>query len=282
MNMKTFFKKFFSIKKEKQPEKHNFFIEMEIGHADDKVGFSDFMRLDRDQYDRQLNLYQILRDHIKHEDEVISHRLTWSLTAQGFLFLAYSGVMNWGMGALPRYIMLPMIGGLGFILCITLLFGIQSAIASLYRLHDYSKQRTKYDQKEHQIKMNFPPISGAEAVRDEKFGANVTILAIPRVFMIAWIVLAIAPLVNLAFPQNTLLRFSLGPQQLVQFVVGTDEVQALQDLGIAQAVHSQKSEALPLLQETNDGYWVDAHNASIFVSKKLIQAVVYPEKKNQP
>lgn len=41
--------------------------------------------LNKDQFDQW-------RDHVKHEDELINHRLTWLLVVQGFLFGAYAGL----------------------------------------------------------------------------------------------------------------------------------------------------------------------------------------------
>jgi hypothetical protein len=37
--------------------------------------------------------FQLFRDYVKHEDELINRRLTWLLTVQGFLFAAY-GIAN--------------------------------------------------------------------------------------------------------------------------------------------------------------------------------------------
>jgi len=34
--------------------------------------------------------YEIFRDYVKHEDDLINHRLNWNFTIQGFLFAAYT------------------------------------------------------------------------------------------------------------------------------------------------------------------------------------------------
>jgi hypothetical protein len=42
--------------------------------------------------------FELYRDYVKHEDELINRRLTWLLTVQGFLFAAY-GLTNQGYSA---------------------------------------------------------------------------------------------------------------------------------------------------------------------------------------
>jgi hypothetical protein len=40
--------------------------------------------------DRELELYKLFRDYVKHEDDLINNRLNWNFTIQGFLFAAYA------------------------------------------------------------------------------------------------------------------------------------------------------------------------------------------------
>jgi hypothetical protein len=41
-----------------------------------------------------LNQYEIFRSYVEHEDNLINHRITWSVTIQGFLFAGYAVVIG--------------------------------------------------------------------------------------------------------------------------------------------------------------------------------------------
>ena len=41
-----------------------------------------------------LKFYEILRDHIRHEDTLINQRISWSLLYQGFAIVAYTAMLN--------------------------------------------------------------------------------------------------------------------------------------------------------------------------------------------
>lgn len=178
---KNFFRKLFSKKK---PPKYSVVKTPSI--------FTDFMNLEQRAYERQLDFYQTLRGHIEHEDELINQRLTWSLTAQGLLFIAYSAFLNSNLGTLLGHIFLFIIAFLGFALCMTLRLAVDAAIASLDRLNSSASERRKQDEL-CGVRMNFPPISGAGAIKDPKFGANVEIQGIAWIFGLAWVVLMVVP-----------------------------------------------------------------------------------------
>lgn len=152
-----------------------------------------FLCADEKTYQRQLDLYKLLREQIKHEDELINERLTWSLTAQGLLFIAYSALMSFCMETVFGYIFVLVIGSLGIILCLTTYTAINSAVASLERIRYYEYLQRKHNQVGG-IHLRLPPISGAGAVKDNK-SVNVHINSIPFAFGIAWLMLIIAPLV---------------------------------------------------------------------------------------
>jgi hypothetical protein len=45
-------------------------------------------------FQMHLALYGAFRDYVKHEDDLINHRLNWNFTIQGFLFAAYGFCMQ--------------------------------------------------------------------------------------------------------------------------------------------------------------------------------------------
>ena len=154
----------------------------------------DLLDVDNAEFERQKNLYSMIREQITHEDELINERIGWSLTAQGFLFIAYTGLLNLDLKATPFGAFLPAIlAFLGVILCMTAYSGVASAMASLERIHTYTMERFNKDL-ERGINMGFPYISGADAVPwNKKFGANVTIRSIPILFCVAWVILIFVP-----------------------------------------------------------------------------------------
>lgn len=161
-----------------------------------------------DEYEILRDFYHILRGQIQHEDELINQRVTWTLTAQGFLFVAYSaaaGIQN-GPIVSQKSLVCSAVSILGIFLCFTSFWGIFSALRSLDEVHKHFDQIFKgnsiepkpetwwekllnaflslfdlrWDKKKHGVvntftenrhrknKKNFPAISGAGAFRFNK------------------------------------------------------------------------------------------------------------------
>ncbi|MCE1251957.1 MAG: hypothetical protein LWX83_00240 [Anaerolineae bacterium] len=154
----------------------------------------DPLEVDDVEFDRQKSLYLMIREQITHEDELINERIGWSLTSQGFLFIAYTGLLNLDIKSVVFGAFLPsIIAFLGIILCLTAYSGVASAIASLERIHKYARERFNMDV-DGGINMKFPYISGADALSWNKiFGANVAIRSIPILFSAAWLLLFCVP-----------------------------------------------------------------------------------------
>jgi hypothetical protein len=92
-----------------------------------------------DEYDKLRDFYQMFRGQIEHEDELINQRITWTLTAQGFLFLAYSaagGIQN-ALVTSQRTVVCTAIAILGVFLSFTAFWGVFSALRSLAELHKH-------------------------------------------------------------------------------------------------------------------------------------------------
>lgn len=247
-------------------------------------GSNNFMGIDENIYTRQLDLYKLLRSQIEHEDEVIHQRLTWSLTAQGFLFVAYSALMGLSLKTPLGYIFLIIIGLLGVELCNRAITGVDSAMASLKRIHHYERGHRKYNIARYGMHMKLPPISGAGSKQDDnEHGANESIQSIPRNFRAAWIVLIIAPICLLCIfaLQNQYIRALLPPNNLqshIQFVIAKDAIETVKSLNVdMELTNPQQTKPMILIDETDQGYLVALTNNSptIMIGKNLVQGVIY-------
>jgi hypothetical protein len=267
-----------------RPRKKSDYFKFLEDDCDPVRGQNNFMDIEKDTYDRQLDLYKLLRNQIEHEDEVINNRLTWSLTAQGFLFVAYSALLGLSLKTPLSYIFLIVIGIVGVQLCDRAISGVDSAIASLNRIHTYERRHRKYSIIRYASHLKLPPISGAGSKQnDQEHGANESIQSIPRNFRAAWMVLIIAPICLLCIfaLQNQYVRALLPPNNLqshIQFVVAKDAVETVKNLNVdMEATNPQQTKSMILIDETDQGYLVALTNSSptILIGKNLVQGVIY-------
>jgi hypothetical protein len=71
---------------------------------------------------------------IEREDGLISNRLTWMLTFQGFLFLSAAAVLASDVAPLQRRLFVTTAAILGFLVCIIAIVSISAAVASITRI----------------------------------------------------------------------------------------------------------------------------------------------------
>lgn len=230
-------------------------------------------------YKRQLDLYILMRNQIEHEDELINQRLTWSLTAQGFLLIAYSALLNLCLETFFGYLFLLIIGLLGIRLCRTTFFAINSAVASLDRIN-YCDSLYRLHSKLFAINLKLPPISGRDAVQEHK-SVNIHIYNIPKAFGIAWAILIIAPIIiYFSSIQNVpnIFLFPFVQQRQVQFVIDQDKLELVKDLGIKLDTHTTyRTIKVFLLEETNDHFLIITSIGSpkLVIEKSFVAGIIY-------
>jgi hypothetical protein len=131
-------------------------------------------------------IYDLYRDYVKHEDELINRRLSWNLTLQGFLFAAY-GVSFQIVGSKPYLRLLPcvfpVVGGLVAFLVLMSILAAQEAIRGLE-----THWLKPLNSIEADVKEMLPELTGGSQ-KFAKFWGWVPQVYIPGVIMAAWVAL---------------------------------------------------------------------------------------------
>src|SRR5579863_1876399 len=87
------------------------------------------------QPDRRYARFELLRDYLKHEDNLVDHRIKWNLTIQGFLFTAFGfSLGNKGDSALLSELASLLIPIAGCVISLCATCGIFAAHLSLKNL----------------------------------------------------------------------------------------------------------------------------------------------------
>lgn len=140
--------------------------------------------------------YKIYRDYLEHEDDLLNHRSTWHITAQGFFFTALGVLLQWKpdkdtVDSLQfiRGFVLWMLPFLGMIVAGAAFSSITAAHAALNRLSDDwdLKIRPSYGLP-HPI---LPELAGAGEKYARRYG-KFPAIAIPIVMGVAWALILLA------------------------------------------------------------------------------------------
>ena len=130
--------------------------------------------------------YNILRDQLQHEDNLITQRLSWLMGSQAFLFTAYAIVLNGPerpknalIGSLQEYLLgtLPAVGLLSAVLIYVSIIAGATAMFNIYRL-----ARNFCDD----AAVRFPPLRGRKLTRYMGFASP---FLLPPIFIIVWLLL---------------------------------------------------------------------------------------------
>ena len=142
-------------------------------------------------------LYEMIREQIKHEDELVNHRLNWLLLSQAFLFTAFIAIAT-NQNAMPHigsdlvpYIPIGL-AAIGFIINALSFIGINSAHNSLDELRNIWYGRYPEEKKsEEGVYANFPQITW----EGSRFSRAInTATSTPLIISIIWIFLGYATL----------------------------------------------------------------------------------------
>jgi len=138
----------------------------------------------KSRYDRAVDYLTVVRDMIKHENELVNQRLTWMFTLQGLLFAA--------TGFLRKDSILPVIvfGFVGIISCISIGY---SLTLGLNAIKDLLALARKY-KKSLPAHWVFPPSIGSRRQAIERILPGILL---PWVLGIAWITILVFRLINL-------------------------------------------------------------------------------------
>jgi hypothetical protein len=135
-------------------------------------------------YEQAADYLTVIRDMIKHENELVNQRLTWLFTFQGLLFTA-TGFL-WKASIFP----VTVLGFIGIISCISIGYTLSrglNAIKDLLALaRDYKKPLTE--------NWIFPPSIGSRRKAIELILPGILL---PWVLGIAWIAILIFRVTNL-------------------------------------------------------------------------------------
>ena len=139
--------------------------------------------------------YKLFRDQIVHEDNLINNRTNWLLAAQGLLFAAFGVLVNTskGFSQVPSRVKLLMnvIPAVGiFVTIVTLLSVLGAVIAMGDIVREWEKTKNKL-KGEGEIDANIPPIQCKGISKRLGFVAP---FFIPGIFIVAWFVILIYPL----------------------------------------------------------------------------------------
>jgi hypothetical protein len=136
-----------------------------------------------------LEYYNLVRERLEHEDNLIVQRLTWLVGSQSFLFTAYAIVSNGLMSQPPQpasqhfeeqlQLLFQLIPIVAMLTCVLIYISILAAVMTMRKLR--SGYRSRFGPEEDAL----PPIMTAAPVR--LFGL-VAPLLLPLVFTI-WLIL---------------------------------------------------------------------------------------------
>ena len=148
-----------------------------------------------------LDLYQVVRAQLEHEDNLLTNRLSWFLTSQSFLFSAYAIIANGyistpratppitslstgsPISADPRHLLLTIIPGISIAVSILTLIAILSGVVALHTLRRF------YEASPIRLTLScLPPVQGYRATRVAGVAPPVLL---PLLFLGVWIFLLV-------------------------------------------------------------------------------------------
>jgi hypothetical protein len=146
-----------------------------------------------DDSERRKDLYERLRRQIEHEDNLVNHRLTWFLTLQGLLFIAYATLapedtqkfLYW------KRVVLLLFSVVGYLTAVFTSFSIEAAHLSLNGLQRmWEDPPGAWDKAAEEKQRNeewYPKIKWQEEKRRRMVGI---VTNMPIIFMFAWTAMA--------------------------------------------------------------------------------------------
>ena len=141
------------------------------------------------------NYYKLFRDQIVHEDNLINNRTNWLLAAQGLLFAAFGVLVGMSEGCSPvpskvKFLMnvIPAVGIFATIFTLLSVLGAVIAMGDIKEKWEETKNKLKG---EGEIDDNIPLIQCKGISKRLGFVAP---FFIPGIFIVAWFVILIYPL----------------------------------------------------------------------------------------
>jgi hypothetical protein len=142
--------------------------------------------------------YELYREYLKHEDNLINYRLTWNITIQGFLFAACgfffkpTDGQEHSVGAslpIPTYVLV--IPVTGFCISAAAILGIVAAQRAIGSLEDqWSCLPAAYTNGQNTELPPLPPLAGGGAPNSLFFGTVISWL-VPVIICVAWVAIFI-------------------------------------------------------------------------------------------
>jgi hypothetical protein len=133
-----------------------------------------------------LERYNILRDQLQHEDNLITQRLSWLMGSQAFLFTAYAIVLNGPerpknalIGSLQDYLLgtLPAVGLLSAAL---IYLSILAGAIAMFNIYRFARNFCN------DAVVRFPPLRGRRLTRYMGFASP---FLLPPIFIVVWFLL---------------------------------------------------------------------------------------------
>jgi len=130
--------------------------------------------------------YNILRDQLQHEDNLITQRLSWLMGSQAFLFTAYAIVLNGPerpknalIGALQDYL-LGTVPTVGLLSAALIYLSIIAGALAMFNIHRFAWNFCD------DAAVRFPPFRGSKLTRYMGFASP---LLLPPIFIVVWLLL---------------------------------------------------------------------------------------------
>lgn len=139
-------------------------------------------------------LFEMIREQIRHEDGLVNQRLNWLLASQAFLFAAFTALINSDKPlsyidpTLQLWVIPFGITIMGFLITCFSFVGLRAAYRSLKNLRQFWDSTYSTDSIDHK-RDPFPPVTWVGRPWEK---AITTASATPFVILIAWSLLAMA------------------------------------------------------------------------------------------
>jgi len=135
----------------------------------------------------EVECYNILRDQLHHEDNLITQRLSWLMGSQAFLFTAYAIVLNGperpknAMIGLLQDLLLGTVPAVGLLSAALIYVSIIAGTIAMFNIYRFAQGRHNFGDA-----ARFPPLRGGKLTRYLGFASP---LLLPLLFIIVWIML---------------------------------------------------------------------------------------------
>ena len=127
--------------------------------------------------------YNVLRDQLQHEDNLITQRLSWLMGSQAFLFTAYAIVLNGPerpknaiIGSLQDCL-LGTVPAVGLLSAVLIYVSIIAGVLAMFNIHRFARNLCD------DAAVRFPPLRGPKLTRYMGFASP---LLLPPIFIFVW------------------------------------------------------------------------------------------------